>query len=81
MLNIGTKRELLERLIVSELVAKRGEGALARKHFTRVPRMLAKAPPDNEVSVGSDGAVLVGASVVVSPAEPEVSEREPDEHD
>jgi hypothetical protein len=49
--NIGTRRELLERLIVSELIAKRGEGPLARKHFTRVPRMLANALPENQATL------------------------------
>jgi len=49
MAGTGSNRELLERLIVSELIAKRGQGPLARKHFTRVPRSLADALPDNEV--------------------------------
>ncbi|MDB4976587.1 MAG: hypothetical protein JWN48_4928 [Myxococcaceae bacterium] len=68
--NSGTKRELLERLIVSELVSRRGEGALARKHFARVPRMLASAAPENEVT--SKSPVRVQPAVPVTAAdEPE----------
>lgn len=33
MLYIATKRELLEGLIVAELIAKPGQGPLARRHF------------------------------------------------
>ena len=35
MLNISTNRELLERLIVAELVAKPGEGPLARRYYPK----------------------------------------------
>jgi hypothetical protein len=35
MLQNASKRELLERLIVAELISKRGEGPLAPKHFPR----------------------------------------------
>ncbi|MDB4988789.1 MAG: hypothetical protein JWN04_3967 [Myxococcaceae bacterium] len=55
MANLGTRREMLERLIVSELISKRGEGPLARKHFARVPRMLATALPANEVAAQPEG--------------------------
>jgi hypothetical protein len=38
MLYNATKRELLEGLIVAELISKRGQGPLARRHFPKGER-------------------------------------------
>jgi len=67
MLHIATKRELLERLIVAELISKRGQGPLAPRHFSPTGR-------------GPFGGVRrsVEAKRPEAPRD-DVNEREPDE--
>lgn len=63
MLNISTNRELLERLIVAELIARPGEGPLARRHFPKGGR----GPASGLRSLGSPGEPLPGRPVPPPP--------------
>jgi hypothetical protein len=60
-----TKRELLEGLIVAELVAKRGQGPLARRHFPlggRGPAGGVSARVDRPSVLRADGLVAESKS-------------------
>ena len=54
MLYNATKRELLEGLIVAELIAKRGQGPLARRHFPMGGRGPASGVSTRRAIGGSD---------------------------
>jgi hypothetical protein len=57
MLYNATKRELLEGLIVAELISKRGQGPLARRHFPKGER----GPASGVRSIGGRVRQLPGA--------------------
>jgi hypothetical protein len=59
MLYNATRRELLEGLIVAELISKRGQGPLARRHFPKGER----GPASGVRSIGARAKQLAGASV------------------
>jgi hypothetical protein len=80
MLYNATKRELLEGLIVAELISKRGQGPLARRHFPMGERGPAsgvrsigarRKQPAGAHATGSGGGTPVPRALDTSAREPE----------
>jgi len=63
----ATKRELLEGLIVAELISKRGQGPLARRHFPKGGR----GPASGVRSIGARAKSLPGAQASAHAATPD----------